>query len=258
MPALRAFFIVKYVNNEMKIDAKETIEDLQFAGLRFIQNDAVLKYGTDAVLLSSFIGLKEGEHFVEFGTGSGIVPVLLSGRVRTKMTAIELQKQAAELAKRNMELNGLDHVQVVCGNLKQATKLISTHVDVVAANPPYEPISGGLKSEKEAILIARHEVACTLEEVVQNASKLLKQGGRFYMVHKPWRLTEILGLMRQYNLEAKQLRLVAEKSDSKPHLVLLKGVCGGKAGLDVLPALIMREASGLYTKELREIYHQES
>ena len=242
----------------MKVDVKEAIEDLQFAGLRFIQNDTVLKFGTDAVLLSNFITLKEGEHFVEFGTGSGIIPVLLSGRVKTKMTAIELQKQAAELAKRNMALNGLDHVQVIRGDLKRATQLISTHVDVIAVNPPYEPINGGLESESKAFQIARHEVACTLEEVIQNAGKLLKQGGRFYMVHKPWRLTEILGLMRQYNLEAKQLRLVAEKSDSKPHLVLLKGVCGGKAGLEVLPSLIMRETSGQYTKELRQMYHQES
>lgn len=258
MPAMRVFFIIKYMINEMKTNAKEKIEDLQFAELQFIQSDTVLKFGTDAVLLSSFIALKEGEHFVEFGTGSGIIPVLLSGRVRTKMTAIELQEQAAALARRNMALNELDHVQVICGDLKQATTLVHDHVDVVAVNPPYEPANSGAKSEKEAFLLARHEVACTLRDVVQSASKLLKQGGRFYMVHKPWRLAEILSVMQQYNLEPKQMRLVANKSDSAPHLVLIKGICGGNVGLEVLPTLTLHEVSGAETKELQEIYHRES
>lgn len=256
MPALRAFFI-KMENQNIQLHEGETLEDLQFAGLRFIQSKEVFKFGTDAVLLSYFIQLKKGEHLVEFGTGSGIIPVLLSGRVQTKITGLEIQPEAAALAKRNMALNKLAQVRILQGDLKEATKLIQEHVDVVAVNPPYEIKNSGEKNKSTAHKIARHEVLCTLQDVILQAGKLLKQGGRFYMIHKAQRLVEVLSIMHQHKLEPKVLRFIANRQEEKPELVLVKGICGGRPGLEVLPTLNIYESPGQYAPEMRKIYHQE-
>ncbi len=234
----------------------EKIEDLQFAGLRFIQNDTVFRFGTDAVLLASFAEAKKGEMVVDLGTGSGILPVLLSGRCAAKFIGIELQPAAAELAKRNIALNGLgDRARILQGDFRELAGTLAP-VQVVVCNPPYDKLGSGGASQREAIRIARHEVACNLREVVQCAARLLQTGGRFYLIHRSMRMAEVIYEMKRAGLEPKVLRMVAPSAGAEPNYLLVKGVRGAAAGMRVLPQLNISE-KGAYTRELREIYHME-
>lgn len=236
---------------------KDKTEDLGYAGLKFIQREDVFKFGTDAVLLASFIELHTGERFIEFGTGSGIIPVLLSGRVKTEMIGIEVQETAALLAKENMALNELSHVKIIKGDVKEVAGKIEGHIDVIATNPPYDMVEAGQMSKKEHIRIARHEVQITLEEIIFQAARLLKDGGRFYMIHKAERLVDICSYMRRYKLEPKMLRLVAKKEGEAPTFLLIKGVKSARKGIKLAAPLVLYHEDGSYTPELREIYHME-
>lgn len=234
----------------------EKIEDLGFAGLRFIQSDGVFRFGTDAVLLASFAQAKKGETVVDLGTGSGILPVLLSGRCAANFIGIELQAAAAELARRNIALNGLEErIRILEGDFREISKKIPP-VQVVVANPPYDKLGSGGQSLQESIRIARHEVACNLREVVQSAARLLQTGGRFYLIHRASRLAEVMHEMRQARLEPKLLRMVAPGAQAEPNYILIKGVRDAAEGMRVLPQLNILQ-QGAYTAELRAIYHME-
>ena len=240
----------------MQLEPGEQLVDLQFAGLQLIQSEKVLKFGTDSVLLASFIRLNRREKMVDLGTGTGILPVLLSGRVQAEMVGIELQPEAAELARRNVRLNGLERVHIVQGDLKNAAKLVG-QADVVCCNPPYDkPLAGGMKEQPE-LRIARYEIACTLEDVVKSAASLLSTGGRFYMVHRACRLAEIIFCLKTHRLEPKVLRTICKHAQAEPRYILIQATKDAAEGMRILPSLILYNENGQYTQEMRRIYHME-
>ena len=195
----------------MELKAGERIDDLQRNGYQIIQNEEKFCFGMDAVLLSGFAKVKPGEQVLDLGTGTGIIPILLSAKTEAgHLTALEIQEESADMARRSVELNGLsEKISVVTGDIKEASKLFGKAVfDVVTTNPPYMNDNHGLKNPDLPKAIARHEVLCSLEDVIREASFVLKPNGRFYMVHRPFRLAEIFAVMQKYKLEPKAMRLV--------------------------------------------------
>ncbi len=239
---------------DVVLEQGEQIEDLQFAGLRFIQSKHVLKFGTDSILLSSFVEVRQTERLVEFGTGSGILPVLLAGRAKAEIIGIETQPAAAALARKNAALNGLSNVTILEGDLRQAVRLAG-HADVVVMNPPYDKMGSGGMYKREAEQIARREVLCTLEDIMKSASAVLSQGGRLYLIHRSARLAEVLYTMKKHRLEPKIIRPVSKRQGAEPRYVLIKGVKGAKEGMRLLPNLIIAGEDGAYTDEMKKIYH---
>ncbi len=238
------------------IEMAEQIVDLQFKGLRLIQNDKVLKFGTDAVLLASYVTIHKRETLVDLGTGTGIIPVLISGRVRASMTGIDIQKDACELAERNVELNGLDNITIIHGDLREIEKHVD-HADVVTMNPPYDKPEAGEMNKDEKIRIARYEVKCDLDDIASAASKLLSTGGRFYMIHRAYRMAEIIVKLREHSLEVKEIRPIVKKADAEPRYILIKATKDGLSGMRLLPSLVIYDSEGNYTPEMRRIYHME-
>ena len=241
----------------MKLKAGERIDDLQRNGYQIIQNEGKFCFGMDAVLLSGFVKVKPGEQVLDLGTGTGIIPILLSAKTEAEhLTALEIQEESADMAKRSVELNRLaDKISVVTGDIKEASKLFGKAVfDVVTTNPPYMNDNHGLKNPDLPKAIARHEVLCSLEDVIREASLVLKPNGRFYMVHRPFRLAEIFAVMQQYKLEPKAMRLVHPFADKEPNMVLIEGLKGGKSMIKIAPPLIVYKEPGVYTDEIYDVY----
>lgn len=219
----------------MKIELKEgeRLEELG-GGIRVIQNPQWFCYGTDAVMLADFASVKPQDKLMDFCTGTAIVPLLLSMRTNcADMTALELQPLVAEMAQRSVRLNGLEEkIQVRCGDLRCCRELFRAEsFDVVTCNPPYMRSDTGKKNQNDSKTIARHEICCTLENVLENAAFLLKTGARFYMVHRPERLADIFYGMKQLRLEPKRLQFVHASLEAAPSLVLVEGQKGRKSGL---------------------------
>ena len=202
--------------------------------------------------------LKEGEKCLDLGCGNGIIPLLLSGRTKgSSFAGLELQNDIAEMAKRSVAYNEKeDKVHIVQGDIREATSFFeAASFDVVTSNPPYLNQSNGRVSEASHKAIARHELFCTFEDVVKAAAKLLRPGGRFYLVHRPFRLAEIISCMVQYKLEPKRMRLVYPYVDKEPNMVLIEGVRGGNRQLTVEKPLIAYEDTNQYTEEVRRMYY---
>ena len=179
--------------------ANERVDDLQRNGLKIIQKTDGFCFGMDAVLLSGFAHVKRGEKVLDMGTGTGIIPLLLSAKTQGEhFTALEIQKEIAEMAARSVAMNHLeDKIEIVNGDIKEASRIFgAASFDVVTTNPPYMNDAHGLKNPTEVKAISRHEVLCTLEDVVREGAKVLKSGGRMYMVHRPHRLIEIITAMK--------------------------------------------------------------
>ena len=241
----------------MELKAGERIDDLQRNGYQIIQNEEKFCFGMDAVLLSGFAKVKPGEHVLDLGTGTGIIPILLSAKTEAgHLTALEIQEESADMARRSVELNGLsEKISVVTGDIKEASKLFGKAVfDVVTTNPPYMNDNHGLKNPDLPKAIARHEVLCSLEDVIREASFVLKPNGRFYMVHRPFRLAEIFAVMQKYKLEPKAMRLVHPFEDKEPNMVLIEGLKGGKSMIKIAPPLIVYKEPGAYTDEIYDVY----
>lgn len=235
----------------------ERIDDLQRNGYRIIQNEEKFCFGMDAVLLSGFAKVKPGESVLDLGTGTGIIPILLSAKTEAgHLTALEIQEESADMARRSVALNGLsERISVVAGNIKEASVLFGKATfDVVTTNPPYMNENHGLKNPDLPKAIARHEVLCSLEDVVREASLVLKPNGRFYMVHRPFRLAEIFAVMQKYKLEPKAMRLVHPFADKEPNMVLIEGLKGGKSMVKIAPPLVVYKEPGIYTDEIYEVY----
>ncbi len=240
-----------------ELKAGERLDDLQRNGLSIIQKPGKFCFGMDAVLLSGFAAAKPGQRVLDLGTGTGIIPILLSAKTKAdQLVGLEIQHESAEQADRSVRLNGLeDRVKIVEGDLREAAGLFgAASFDAVTSNPPYMIDSHGLQNPDEALAIARHEILCSLEDVISQASKVLKPGGHFYMVHRPFRLAEIVFLMVQYRLEPKRMRLVYPRVDQEPNMVLIEGVRGGKSRMTVEKPLIVYGEDGKYTSEIYEIY----
>jgi tRNA1Val (adenine37-N6)-methyltransferase len=236
----------------------ESIEDLQYKGLKIIQSKQCFCFGMDAVLFSDFIKLKKGETVVDLCTGSGIIPILLSAKNKaSQIIGIEIMPYVADLAKRSIALNKLsDTVCIIEADIKQSRKILDGVFDVVCVNPPYEKSELDKKSDNEYRAVAKHEVLCTLSDVCKSASKLLKFGGRFYMVHRPQRLTEIIDTMKDFKLQPKKIRFVHPKVGAQANLVLIEGLKNGKEGLVIEYPLFVRNESGEYTQQIDRIYHR--
>lgn len=244
----------------MELKDGERIDDLQCKGYRIIQNESKFCFGMDAVLLSGFAKVKPGERVIDLGTGTGIIPILLEAKTKgAHFTGLEIQEESAEMAGRSVELNHLSgKVDIVTGDIKEASKIFSNgSFEVVTTNPPYMNDQHGLKNPELPKAIARHEILCSLEDVVREGAKVLKENGRMYMVHRPFRLVEIFDVMRKYKLEPKRMRLVYPYADKEPNMVLIEALKGGKPMLKVEPPLIVYRDVNVYHPEIYEIYGYE-
>lgn len=235
----------------------ERIDDLQRNGYQIIQNKNCFCFGMDAVLLSSFAKAEAGEQVLDLGTGTGVIPILMQAKnPESFFTGLEIQKVSADLARRSVELNGIGKfVKIVQGDIKEASANFGgASFHVVTTNPPYMNENHGIVNPDSAKAIARHELLCTLEDVVREASKCLKMRGRFYMVHRPQRLVEIFDVMTKHHLEPKRIRMVHPYENKEANMVLIEAVKGGRTLLKVEEPLIVYKADGSYTKKLLEMY----
>lgn len=237
----------------------ERIDDLMRNGFRIIQNPELFCFGMDAVLLCAFARIEKADKVIDLGTGNGIIPILLRARYEgPHFTGLEIQNVNVELARRSVKLNRVeDDIDIVLGDIKEASKLFGkASFDVVTTNPPYMNENHGLKNPEGCKAIARHEVLCNLKDVIREAAALLKPSGRFFMVHRPGRLNEILGTMTEYKIEPKRIRLVYPYENKEANMVLIEGIRGGKPLLKVEPPLIVYKQDGEYTEELLRMYNQ--
>lgn len=235
----------------------ERIDDLQRNGYKIIQNPSKFCFGMDAVLLSGFAQVKKDERALDLGTGTGIIPLLLSAKTEgIHFSGLEIQEESADMARRSVALNGLEEkIEIVTGDIKDASaRFGASSFDVITTNPPYMIGDHGLKNDNEAKTIARHEILCDLEDVLRESSRILKTHGRFYMVHRPFRLAEILGKMSEYRLEPKRMRLVYPYIDKEPNMVLIEGLKDGRARMTVEKPLIVYREPGVYMPEIYDIY----
>ena len=241
---------------EKLVRENERVDDLQ-NGYYVIQDPEKFCFGMDAVLLSGFTKVKKGENALDMGTGTGIIPILLEAKTNGKhFTGLEIQEEVAEMAGRSVRLNQLeDRVDIVRGDIKEASRLFGkASFDVVTSNPPYMNDNHGLKIPYLPKAIARHEVFCTLDDVCREASLLLKSGGRFYMVHRPHRLVEIITALKTYKLEPKRMKLVHPFADKEANMVLIEAVRGGKSMMKVEAPIIVYKEPGVYTQEIYDVY----
>lgn len=248
------------MDREKLVLEHERLDDLQ-NGYMLIQNPKQFCFGIDAVLLSWFANVKPQEQVLDMGTGTGIVPILLKARYpKGKYTGLEIQEESADVARRSVAYNHLEEdISITTGDIKEAAAIYGgSFFDVVITNPPYMVGNHGLTGENQAKIIARHETLCTLEDVVSQAAKVLKPRGRFYMVHRPFRLAEIMCVMVKYRIEPKRMRLVHPYVDKEPNMVLIEGMRGGNSRMTVEKPLIVYERPGVYTREVLDIYGQET
>ena len=235
----------------------ERLDELQRNGYGIIQNPARFCFGMDAVLLSGFAKAKAGEKVLDLGTGTGIIPILMEAKTdAADFTALEIQEESADMARRSVAYNHLeDKIKVVTGDIRDASNIFgASSFHVVTTNPPYMTAQHGLTNLYEAKTIARHEVLCNLEDIIRESARLLMPGGRFYMVHRTFRLAEIISLMVQYRMEPKRMRLVYPYVDREPNRVLIEGLRGGKSRMTVEKPLIVYKEPGKYTDEIYDVY----
>jgi len=245
---------------EVKLNENERIDDLQCKGLKIIQKKAGFCFGLDAVLLANFADIKKGDTVIDLGTGTGIIAILIAGKTEAKsIIGLEIQEEMAEMAQRSVKLNNLeDRVKIVCGDIKNSVEMFgASKFDVVVTNPPYMNQGGGLLNISDTKAISRHEIKCTLEDVIKASSKLLVPGGQFAMVHRPDRLVDIIWLMRKYSIEPKYLQFVHPYPRKKANLILIKGARQGRVQLKMLEPLYVYDENGNYSKEIDNIYGRE-
>ena len=229
----------------IKLHSGERLDDLQLNGLQIIQDPKRFCFGMDAVLLSDFAKVRTGEKVLDLGTGTGILPILLAGKTKGQhFTGLEIQPESAEMARRSVAYNHLEEkIEIVTGDIKEAGRLFQpAFFDVITVNPPYMADQCGIQNPHDAKAIARHEILCNLEDIFRESKKLLPEGkGRFYMVHRPVRLAEILLKMSQSHIEPKRIQLVHPYVDKEPVMVLIEGRSGARPGVRIEPPLILHE-----------------
>ncbi len=239
------------------IHSHERLDELHRNGYQIIQDPERFCFGMDAVLLSGFAKVKPGEQVLDLGTGTGIIPILLEAKTEGKhFTGLEIQPESADMAARSVAYNGLENkIDIVIGDIKDASHLFgASSFDVITTNPPYMIGKHGIKNETDAKAIARHEILCDLSDILRESAKLLRPGGRFYMVHRPFRLAEIFCKMIEYHIEPKRMKLVYPYIDKEPNMVLIEGLRGGKSRITVEKPLIVFQKPGVYTEEISDIY----
>lgn len=241
----------------MVLKENERIDDLQRNHYRIIQDSDRFCFGMDAVLLSGFARAKEGDKVLDLGTGTGIIPILMEAKTKAfRLYGLEIQPDSADMARRSVKLNGLEKkIEIITGDIKEADSFFdAASFDVITCNPPYMTEHHGLTNPEAPKAIARHELLCTLEDVIRISSRLLKPGGNFFMVHRPFRLVDIMVLLREYKLEPKRMKLVYPFVDKDPNMVLIEANRGGRARMTVEKPLIVYKEPGIYTDEIYDIY----
>ena len=246
----------------MKIELKENerIDDLEYKGLKIIQNQKGFCFGIDAVLLSDYAkNIKKDAKVLDLGTGTGIISILLCGKTKlSKIIGVEVQQEVADMAKRSTKLNDLENkFEVINENIINLDKIYENNsFDALVTNPPYKKENTGILNDEKKKLISRHEILAKLEDFIKISNKLLKDKGEFYMVHRPERLVDIMAYMRQYKIEPKEIRFVCSHNNEMPKLVLIKGVKNAKPFLKIKENLNIYDKDGNYTEEILKIYNK--
>lgn len=241
----------------INLKEKERIDELHRNGYQIIQNTDCFCFGMDAVLLSGYAVVKKGECVLDMGTGTGIIPILLEAKTEGQhFTGLEIQPQSVDMAKRSVALNHLEEkITIVEGDIKNASSLFGKSIfDVITCNPPYMNENHGLKNPQLPKAIARHELLCSLEDVVREAAYMLRPGGRFYMVHRPRRLIEIISMLSAHKLEVKRLKPIYPTKEKEATMILLEAVRGGNPLLKLEKPVIVYKEPGIYSDEIYEIY----
>ena len=245
------------MNTELK--PGERLDDLQINGYHIIQHPEKFCFGMDAVLLSSFAGCQPDSKVVDFGTGTGVIPILLTAKTKAShIDALEIQEESADMAQRSVQLNGLTgKIKIIQGDIKEASDLLGkASYDYVITNPPYMNNDHGLKNPELPKAIARHEILCSLEDVIREGACVLKPGGHFIMVHRPFCLIEIITCLTRYKLEPKRMRFVHPFADKEPNMVLIDAVRGGNSMVKIESPLVIYATQGQYTQEILDIYNR--
>jgi len=239
------------------VQKDETLDDLQLGGINIIQKRDAFRFGIDAVLLSNFARIKKNMRVVDLCTGGGIVPFLIAGKTEAKsIVGIEIQEDMVEMANRSLKLNELeDKIEFLNGDIKDM-KLIKglPKADIVTVNPPYKLKNSGIINSNNKNAIARHEICCTLEDVIIAARNVLKDNGRMYMVHRPERLADIFCIMRKYKMEPKRVQMVHPSFSKAPNIILVEGHKDGGAFLKWEEPIYVHNEDGSYTGKIDEIY----
>lgn len=244
--------------NGIILNENERIDDLNREGYKIVQDPKRFCFGMDAVLLSGFASVKRGERLLDLGTGNGIIPILMAAKTEGKeFIGIDIQKDSVELAKKSIQLNKIeDRVKALNCDIKNVSEIFKNgEFDVVTSNPPYMNEGGGRINDYSPKAIARHELFVNIFQLAEAASKMLKFGGRFYMIHRPHRLTDIFVALRENNLEPKRMRLIHPFEGKEPNMVLIESGKGAKPMLKVLPPLYIYKEQGVYTQEVYDIYY---
>jgi tRNA1(Val) A37 N6-methylase TrmN6 len=238
----------------------ERLDDLLTHGLRIIQSDEVFSFSLDAVLLARFCTVPVRGAILDLCSGNGVIPLLLTTRTRANIVGVELQRRLADMAMRSVRWNGLDgQIRIIQGDLREAHLTLGYgRFDLVTVNPPYLPATGYDTNKNEYFALARHEIACTLEDVIAACSRQVKSGGKVAMVHRPARLADVISLMRKYRLEPKRMRLVHPRSGQEANIVLIECIRDGGPELRVLPPLVVHADNGAYGPELMRVYYGDS
>lgn len=239
------------------LKSDERLDDLQINGYEIIQHPGKFCFGMDAVLLANFARVKQKECALDLGTGTGIIPILLTAKTEgMHFTGLEIQEESADMARRSVAHNHLEEkVDIVTGDIKEAAELFGpASFDVITTNPPYMIGHHGIENPSDAKAIARHEVLCDLNDILRESARILKPRGRFYMVHRPFRLAEILSKMIQVGIEQKRMRMVHPFVHKEPNMVLIEGMRGANSRMRVEPPLIVYKEQGVYSEELLSEY----
>lgn len=237
----------------------ERVDDLQLDGLRIIQNPDGFCFGMDAVLLADFTRVRPRERIADMGTGTGILPLLMSHKDSSvTFEAFELQSEMAEMAMRSVKLNNLaERIHIHTCDMRLAYEKIGREsMHCVVCNPPYGKQGGTLVNEARSVLLARHETDCTIDDVAASCAAVLRTHGRASFVFPAPRLLELCDALRKNRLEPKRIRMIHAKPERAPYLVLLEAMKNAKPALLWLPPLTVYDAQGRETEELRRIYHR--
>ena len=242
---------------EVFLKPGERVDELHRNNYKIIQSPSKFCFGMDGVLLSGFARVLAGENVLDLGTGTGIIPILLEAKTEGRhFTGLEIQAESADMARRSVTLNKLeDKVDIVTGDIKEASKIFGlASFDVITSNPPYMNHSHGIVNPDEVKAIARHEILCTLEDVVRESARLLKPRGRLYLVHRPHRLVEIINILSAFKLEPKRMKFVHPYVDKEPNMILIECIKGGRSSLTVEAPLVVYKDINIYTDEIYDIY----
>lgn len=245
------------MNTKTCLYPDERLDDLQRNGYKIIQNPNKFCFGIDAVLLSDFADIKKGSRVLDLGTGTGILPILLAAKTEAKsFEGLEIQEESADMARRSVAYNGLQElIHITTGNIAEASSLFGcSSFDAVVTNPPYMNDKHGLKNPDMAKAIARHEILCSLEDVVRESSRVLQPKKSLFMVHRPFRLAEIFQTLQKHHMEPKRMRLIHPYLKKEPNMVLIEAVKDGNPMIKIEPPLIVYKSPGVYTKEILELY----